>query len=64
MSEQEETAPKTDREGGSAGAGTRDLHAHIGSKLRLMFDEVVQEPIPDKFKQLLEDLERSKPEGS
>lgn len=64
MSEQEETAPKTDREGGSTGAGARDLHAHIGSKLRLMFDEVVQEPIPDKFKQLLEDLERSKPEGS
>lgn len=36
------------------------VHLHIGSKLRLLFDEVVREPIPEKFKALLEDLEKGK----
>jgi len=45
---------------------SKQLHAHIGSQLRQMFDEVVQEPIPDKLKQLLEDLEQSnaRPNGT
>lgn len=39
---------------------SKQVHAHIGSQLRQLFDEVVQEPIPDKFKRLLEDLETAR----
>lgn len=35
-----------------------DLQAHIGRQLRAMFDEVAQEPIPDRFLQLLNDLDK------
>ena len=35
-----------------------DLQAHIGRQLRAVYDEVVNEPVPDKFVQLLEELER------
>jgi hypothetical protein len=46
-------------DGGAAPAGTsKQLQAHIGGKLRQMFDEVVQEPIPDRFQRLLADLEK------
>jgi hypothetical protein len=40
---------------------SKQIHAHIGGQLRQMFDEVVQEPIPDKLRRLLEDLEQSAP---
>lgn len=36
------------------------LHEHIGRELRAMFDDVVAEPIPEKLRALLEELERSK----
>ncbi|WP_141693813.1 NepR family anti-sigma factor [Methyloligella halotolerans] len=36
-----------------------DLQAHIGRQLRAAFDEVAREPIPDRFMQLLKDLEES-----
>ena len=32
----------------------------ISRQLRALYDEVVNEPIPDRFVQLLEDLERKK----
>jgi hypothetical protein len=34
------------------------MHEHIGRQLKAMFDEVVTQPVPDKLRQLLEDLER------
>ncbi|MGB2933077.1 MAG: NepR family anti-sigma factor [Methyloceanibacter sp.] len=36
-----------------------DLQAHIGRHLRAVFDEVANEPIPDRLLRLLKDLERS-----
>lgn len=36
----------------------RALQVHIGARLRRMFDEVVEEPIPDKLRVLLESLEQ------
>jgi hypothetical protein len=36
------------------------LQAHIGRQLRALYDEIVQQPIPDRFIQLLEELERKK----
>jgi hypothetical protein len=35
-----------------------DLQAHIGRTLRAVYDEVVNEAVPERFRQLLEDLER------
>jgi hypothetical protein len=34
------------------------VHEHIGRHLRDMFEEVAAQPIPDKLRQLLEELER------
>lgn len=34
------------------------LGAQIGHKLKTMFESVVAEPVPEKFRQLLEALER------
>ncbi len=34
------------------------LQAHIGSKLKQFYDEIVAEPIPDRFKMLLDQLEQ------
>ena len=33
------------------------LQAHIGNKLKQFYDEIVAEPIPDRFKALLDQLE-------
>jgi hypothetical protein len=39
------------------------LQAHIGRQLRAVYDEVVEEGVPDRFLRLLEELERKTPEG-
>jgi hypothetical protein len=36
-----------------------NLQAHIGRHLRAVFDEVANEPLPDRLLRLLKDLERS-----
>jgi len=43
-----------------------DLGRQIGAGLRALFDGVVREPVPDKFRRLLDELERksSKEDGS
>jgi len=46
-----------------AGASTdsdkaAQLSEHIGRELRSMFDGVVAEPVPDRFRELLEALEK------
>ncbi|TBW40388.1 hypothetical protein EYW49_04175 [Siculibacillus lacustris] len=33
------------------------LQAHIGRQLRQLYDQMVSEPVPDRFKSLLEQLE-------
>lgn len=41
------------------GAGLHPkLQAHLGRQLRAMYDEVAQEPIPDKLLQLLRQLDK------
>ncbi len=37
-----------------------DLQAHIGRQLRAVYDEVVNEAVPERFLKLLEELERKK----
>ena len=39
-----------------------DLQAHIGRQLRSMYDEVLKEPVPDRLRDLLQQLEQ-KPRG-
>ena len=35
-----------------------DLQAHIGRQLRSMYDEVLKEPVPDRLRDLLQQLEQ------
>lgn len=63
MTEPESDPPCGTQEGVGKAEKPEQLHEHIGRKLRTMFDDVVAEPIPDKFRELLEDLERKKPKS-
>ena len=36
------------------------IQAHIGRELRALFDEIADEPVPDRFLQLLQSLEAKK----
>ena len=36
----------------------RAIQARIGDNLRAMYDELLQQPVPDRFKDLLGQLER------
>ena len=37
------------------------IQEHIGRGLRDMFEEVVDQPVPEKFRKLLEELARKQP---
>jgi hypothetical protein len=52
--------PKTDKTAVSRQAPDQvfPMHEHIGHKLKAMFDEVVDQPLPDRLRKLLGDLER------
>ena len=52
--EQDQPAPAPAASAGSDFA----LHEHIGRQLRGIFDEVVTQPVPEKFRKLLDELER------
>jgi hypothetical protein len=41
-----------------------DLQAQIGRQLRAVYDEVLNEGVPDRFLRLLEELERKKAGGA
>lgn len=41
-----------------AKSGRRAEYAWLGESLRLLFQAYVDEPLPDTFRQLLEDLEK------
>jgi hypothetical protein len=45
------------------GPTAAELGEQIGHKLRAMFDDVVAEPVPEKFQRLLEELERKSSKG-
>jgi len=36
----------------------KDIRNHLGRKLRASYDELVRQPVPDRFRQLLDELER------
>ena len=36
----------------------KNIRNHLGRKLKASYDELVRQPVPDRFRQLLEELER------
>lgn len=40
-----------------------DAQASIGARLRQMYDSVLQEPVPDRFRSLLDQLQAGVPAG-
>ena len=56
------TPPSTAKAAGGQPKGA-EISAQIGRELRAMFDGVVAEPVPEKFRQLLEELEQKTSKG-
>jgi hypothetical protein len=54
--------PKRPRATKASGKGKKaeELTAHIGRELRVMFEDVVSEPVPERFRDLLDELEQKK----
>ena len=38
---------------------SKELQSHIGSKLRAVYGQLVQEPVPERFSELLKQLSRT-----
>lgn len=36
-----------------------DVHTYIGARLRKAFDDVAKQPVPERFLQLMRDLDRT-----
>jgi Anti-sigma factor NepR len=47
-----------DREQPSDRTVGQEIQNHLGRKLKATYDDLVQQPVPDKFRQLLDELER------
>jgi hypothetical protein len=47
----------------AAGMGP-DLQAHIGRQLRSLYDEVLKEPVPQRLRDLLQQLDQTPPDAS
>lgn len=64
MSERKQTAqpdesmPVTNTPGRSGPALNRDIQTKIGQQLRAVYDDIVDQGVPDRFVDLLRDLDR------
>lgn len=38
---------------------TADVHTYIGARLRKAFDDVARQPVPERFLQLMRELDQS-----
>jgi hypothetical protein len=56
-------AARSARKKGPAAPAGAAVHEHIGRALRDMFEEVLLQPIPDKFVSLLKELEKKQSKG-
>ena len=43
----------------AAAPDTGDIHTYIGARLRKAFDDVAKQPVPERFLQLMRDLDRT-----
>lgn len=53
----EQTKPDESVEAPAASAATEQVPDWLGTRLKRMFTDVMDEPVPDEFKQLLKQLE-------
>lgn len=51
------TSPQPQGRGSAAQPG--DMQSYIGARLRQAFDDVARQPVPDRFLQLMAELDRS-----
>ena len=51
------------RSGASEPGLDRTIQSRIGDNLRAMYDDLLQQPVPDRFKDLLGQLERTDDKG-
>jgi hypothetical protein len=56
--------PPGEREPSGTDKGTKpallpQLQDHIGRQLRAVYDDVLQQPVPDRFRELMEKLDRA-----
>ena len=55
---------KTEQSQGQTGSGLgREIQSKIGQQLRAMYDDVVQEGVPDRFADLLRQIDKPSGEG-
>jgi anti-sigma factor NepR-like protein len=55
---------QTEQAGGKTGTGLgRDIQTKIGQQLRALYDDVVQEGVPDRFTELLRQLDKDSSQG-
>lgn len=55
---------QTETAGGKTGTGLgRDVQTKIGQQLRAMYDDVVHEGVPERFAELLRQLDKEPGEG-
>ena len=47
----------------SGGVGD-EIQAHIGERLKTLYDDMLKEPVPDRFLELLAQLEKSETDGT
>jgi len=55
--EMEPTATRQNKNGTKPVRLTRDVQARLGQQLRAMYDDVVKQGVPDRFVELLNQLE-------
>lgn len=51
--------PALGPEAQAAPPDTGDVHTYIGARLRKAFDDVAKQPVPERFLQLMRDLDRT-----
>ena len=54
---------QTPDSGDAARPGVTDVQAYIGRQLRAVYDDVVRQPIPDRFLALMKQLEEGDAKG-
>ncbi len=53
--------PPDEGDGAGRAKGEFPIHEHIGRTLKALFDEVTAQPVPEKLRELLRELDRKKP---
>ena len=58
MGDDADHAPAKRRNSGASVRLDGNAQAHIGRQLKAMYDDVVKQPIPDRIRELLEQLDK------